>query len=169
MKDAKIREVIAVLESIASDSNVLTNLINSLRAELPKKVWEPTEGDFGWAITAGGWFSGSSSLKSAQDDYAQGNLKETKELAKAQIVRRAATHTVLTRIRELENGPDIDWDDNTQAKYCLDYSKTNGVGGSTVRLTRVMPSDFYSTDIKAMEQAAKEMPEEIKLMLGVES
>lgn len=104
MEDAKIREVIKTLENIGvitvvANGGLLTadlqESIDMLRAELPKKVWEPTKGDRGFVVNRSGevFKCVGYSLTEVFKFYVQGNLFETYELAEAEVKRRAATHS----------------------------------------------------------------------------
>jgi len=98
-----------------------------------------------------------------------GNLFLTEEEAEKESERRRAETKVIKRIAELNDGWKIRWD-GKQYKYNINYNCGADilVVYDTMDTIKVRKC-FYLKSRHAAEQLIKEMPNELKTMLGVES
>ena len=141
--------------------------INELTSTCDVDVW-PKKGDEYWYLLSQGavhvehWCG-------LNDDFARkvrGNCHRTRQAAINTDNLDKATTKVLNRLRELENGEPIDWDDFDQDKYLPYYSHwEQRVLINYYAFHQYKPTKFYSTDRQAWVQVIKEMPKEVELIV----
>lgn len=102
--------------------------------------------------------------------YSIGNYFRTKEEAKHALKRMIATQQIKDRIAELnaKRGWVADWSDANQSKGFLTYDYDIGkIGWDNWTTYQHVPKEFIGSP-SVIKDLIKEMPEQIKLWLGVE-
>ena len=99
-----------------------------------------------------------------------GNYFQTKEEAQHALKRTTATQQLKDRIAELnaQHGWVVDWGNEQQNKFLPVFvHKSKRVSLDCEHLCAWSPVEFYGS-LETIETTIKEMPEQIKLWLGVE-
>ena len=136
----------------------------------PAKRWRASLGEHYYAF----WLNGKprklveDELDADNGAYDSGEYFRTPEEAESYMAIKLATQRVIDRLRELDDGQKIDWNNFAQEKYYAYFdrgSKKLVVGRSCfVQTTEV---NKHSAKQESWPQIIKEMPDDVKLMLGV--
>lgn len=102
--------------------------------------------------------------------WAEGNVYPSKEEAQKVLDQRIATTKVLDRLRELDAGSDeVDWSDKEQRRFVAFFSyEFDLLDVDHHWTTQYFPTNYYTTKRGAWETIISEMPEDVRLILGVE-
>lgn len=157
--------------------------LNAQIAELTAKRDELLKGNKRWRARKGGIFhyvsdKGStgcmadpkSVFSDADGFYQMGNYFRTESEAQHARNRMIATQQIKDRIAELnaQHGWVADWSDDQQSKYWVIFHRTNNkISLDSGYVHTWIPVEFYGSKQTA-ETVIKEMPEQIKLYLGIE-
>ena len=144
--------------------------IEALKEELketPKReIWEPKKGDTYWYIDyAGKVFSGECF---GNLELVSGNMYPTEE--KAQFEANREKYTRLFRQYVEQHSEPLDWSDDNQAKWCVDYDHSRGkICFDNIEEWQGM--EVYGSSKEVMQEAVDFVGEEnmIKYVLGVKS
>jgi len=100
--------------------------------------------------------------------FAVGNVFKTKEEAMLVNKKVIAKQAIIDKLREIEVGDVVDWDDNSKLKYSIKYNCYCGEFLYTsYRYNQMCDTELYSTDAKAIKWVIDNMQDELKLMFGV--
>lgn len=98
---------------------------------------------------------------------ASGNCFRTAQEAENYKALTYATTRVINRLRELEGDWVADWDDHRQGKYKAQYNYDTDRLETSYSFHIKSPPLGRHSSIEAWESVIEEMPEDVKLMLGV--
>ena len=138
------------------------------------KRWRAKKGEPYWTVINGGMIVTAVEEFDVVDNYryASGDYHRTREEAEKYRDRQLATMRVLDRKLELETeygAEAVDWEKHKQNKYCARYEYTGGkfIVMSCVYL-QASDAERYSTNYQVIKRLIEEMPNDLKLMMGVE-
>lgn len=98
--------------------------------------------------------------------YESGEYFRTPEEAESYMSIKLATQRVIDRLRELDDGSQTDWSDNTKEKYYVYFDwDTKKLVVNCTYFIQFTEANRYSAKQESWLQIIKEMPEDVKLML----
>ena len=134
--------------------------------------WVPTVGGRYYSLAANGIIFHSLWDDSVVDGgrYEIGNVYPTKQAAEQARDRQLATVKVVRRIAELnsDQGWVADWSDPDMYKYFACWEHGKGLRSTFISYHQSCYPEWYGSK-ETIEAVIKDLPEEIRLMLGVES
>lgn len=97
-----------------------------------------------------------------------GNIYLTESEAIKAQQQRLAEVRVITRLRELDGGFVADWGDRNQNKCCVYFDHQDGTLNTVSRAVLHHTPPHWVSTLDTWNQVIQEMPEDTKLMMGVE-
>lgn len=167
-------------EQLENDIAEMKARLASMEAELAKpksKRFAPEYGQDYWYIGSDGSYYATRWDNDKVDNLrlACGNCYETKEAAQEVFNnylkatdKQFATVRVLNKLRELEGDWVADWNDSSQEKYTICFSRKEKVFNiAFFRGDQYAPKEWYSTEA-AWEWVINNMDADLRLMFEVE-
>lgn len=161
-------ELLKEFEEWKAKGQKIQEQLNAIPDDKPTGRWKPEFNDDYLILDNDGKVCEATWNDHAIDGerYALNNVYQTEEEAKKALEQKLATVRVLDRIAELnaQQGWVCDWSDG-EDKYYLGFD--GGLCWAITDSFKVMPTQYYGS-LKTIETVTKEMPEDCKLMLGVD-
>lgn len=161
------------VEALTECMNVAIDGIHDVRnkqiaALKQSRPWEPTKHDCGFLINYHGAVEKCIGINVAGPAHHQGRVFETREQAEAYRDREQARIRVERRIAELDaDKPPLDWNNHSQTKHYPRYShESRKINIGSASFSQTSPTEWHGGRA-TIETVIEEMPEDIKLMLGV--
>ena len=166
--EAKSQQIKALCDEAEKEIQALVAKETRKENQAP---WVPKKGESYWNINPCGdvfryKVNGHTKLETLMDT---GNCFRTKKEAQAHVDKTKATVRVKNRIAELnaEQGWVADWENLNHVKYTFCCgTRTNRLDYIGFLTTRIAEPTLFSSS-KTIKTLIKEIPEDIKLMLGV--
>ena len=134
--------------------------------------WVPEARDTYWYVNSMGFIHTETwdELDTDKAMFEMGNVYPTKEAAEQARDRQLATVKVVRRIAELnsDQGWVADWSDPDMYKYFACWEHGKGLRSTFISYHQSCYPEWYGSK-ETIEAVIKDLPEEIRLMLGVES
>lgn len=157
------------IEKIKKDFKELEERLNKLEKK-DNKRWRAKFGELYYYINSKGIICDTSDERCNEDYYRYSfhNYFKTESEAQAYLDNINTYYDLMNLAEELNNGEEIDWENDSQIKYCIYYSFDFKEHRIDCNYTWKDLGQIYCLDIKFLEKAKERIGEDrlIKLFKG---